>query len=327
MPKSLPLTPGETLVGFDDVTCARGILGMVEAAVADEYLSSLPHSPVPEQPENDLSGEQDPQASTPRQHKGHIDLYGYNPHAGGWIFSGWTAEPWNGTALDHISACFQNGSLTEEFISVLYNRRFGVKLIAITSKRDSALGRAADVGLFLPASQEACPNGLAPTTSTTMQMVAGDALAVLLLERRGFTPNDFQRFHPGGKLGARLSKARDVMHTDPELPVVTTRAVLSEAIVEMTSKRLGVTGIVDQAGTLVGVLTDGDLRRAFKRGFVDGPVTEVMGTRPHTVGPDVLAVEVLAHMNQARITCIFIVDGNKPVGLVHVHDLLRVGIV
>jgi arabinose-5-phosphate isomerase len=228
---------------------------------------------------------------------------------------------------DVVLALSWSGETPELSDIVAYTRRFEVQLIAITSRRDSALGSAADIGLFLPAAQEACPNGLAPTTSTTMQMVAGDALAVFLLERRGFTSTDFQRFHPGGKLGARLSKARTVMHSGAELPVVGVDAGLSDAIVEMTSKRFGITGVVDGAGDLVGVLTDGDLRRAFKRGFADGPVTEVMGRRPRSVGPDTLAVEVLAHMNKSRITCIFVVENNKPVGLIHVHDLLRVGIV
>ncbi len=228
---------------------------------------------------------------------------------------------------DVVLAISWSGETPELSDIVAYTRRFGVKLIAITSRRDSALGNAADVSLILPTAQEACPNGLAPTTSTTMQMVAGDALAVFLLERRGFTSIDFQRFHPGGKLGARLSKARSVMHSGNELPVVAVGAVLSDAIVEMTSKRFGITGVVDAAGKLVGVLTDGDLRRAFKRGFVDGPVAEVMGRHPRSVGPDVLAVEVLAHMNQARITCIFVVEDDEPIGLIHVHDLLRVGII
>jgi len=228
---------------------------------------------------------------------------------------------------DVVLALSWSGETPELSDIVAYTRRFGVGLIAITSRRGSALGSAADVGLFLPAAQEACPNGLAPTTSTTMQMVAGDALAVLLQERRGFTSIDFQKFHPGGKLGARLSKASSIMHSGAELPVVPVTAGLSDAIVEMTSKRFGITGVVDPAGNLVGVLTDGDLRRAFRRGFVDGPVTEAMGRRPHSVGPDVLAVEVLARMNQSRITCIFVVDGRKPVGLIHVHDLLRIGII
>ncbi|HEY0424435.1 MAG TPA: KpsF/GutQ family sugar-phosphate isomerase [Rhodopila sp.] len=228
---------------------------------------------------------------------------------------------------DVVLALSWSGETPELSDIVAYIRRFGVKLIAITSRPGSALGSAADVGLFLPAAQEACPNGLAPTTSTTMQMVAGDALAVLLLERRGFTSVDFQRFHPGGKLGARLSKAASVMHSGDEMPVVPVTAGLSDAIVEMTSKRFGITAVIDAAGDLVGVLTDGDLRRAFKRGFVDGPVVEAMGRRPHSVRPDVLAVEVLAQMNRSRITCIFVVEDRKPVGLIHVHDLLRIGIV
>jgi arabinose-5-phosphate isomerase len=228
---------------------------------------------------------------------------------------------------DVVLALSWSGETPELSDLVTYTRRFGVRLIAITSRRDSALGNAADVGLFLPAAQEACPHGLAPTTSTTMQMVAGDALAVLLLERRGFTSIDFQKFHPGGKLGARLSKASSVMHGGDEVPIVPVCAGLSDAIVEMTSKRFGITGVVNEAGELVGVLTDGDLRRAFKRGFADGPVTEAMGRRPHSVGPDVLAVEVLAEMNRSRITCIFVVENRKPIGLIHVHDLLRIGIV
>jgi arabinose-5-phosphate isomerase len=228
---------------------------------------------------------------------------------------------------DVVLALSWSGETPELSDIVAYTRRFAVPLIAMTSRRHSALESAADIGLILPAVQEACPNGLAPTTSTTMQMVAGDALAVLLLERRGFTSIDFQKFHPGGKLGARLSKAVSVMHSGGELPVVPVTAGLSHAIVEMTSKRFGITGVVDEAGDLVGVLTDGDLRRAFKRGFADGPVTEAMGRHPHIVGPDTLAVEVLAQMNKSRITCIFVVDGRKPIGLIHVHDLLRIGIV
>jgi len=230
-------------------------------------------------------------------------------------------------ANDVVLALSWSGETPELSDIVAYTRRFGVRLIAITSRPGSTLGSAADVGLFLPVAQEACPNGLAPTTSTTMQLVVGDALAVFLLERRGFTSTDFQRFHPGGKLGARLLKAGSLMHTGDELPVVPETAVLSEAIVEMTSKRFGITGVVNAAGVLVGVLTDGDLRRAFKRGFTDGPVTGAMGRHPHSVSPGVLAVEVLAHMNQSRITCIFVVEDQKPVGLIHVHDLLRVGIV
>ncbi len=230
-------------------------------------------------------------------------------------------------ANDVVLALSWSGETPELASIIAYTRRFDVGLIAITSKPDSALGSAADIGLFLPPAAEACPNGLAPTTSTTMQMVLGDALAVCLLERRGFTAFDFQRFHPGGKLGARLSKAQDVMHGGAELPVVPATAALSEAIIEMTSKRFGVTGIVDEEGALVGVLTDGDLRRAFARGFVNGPVTDVMGRHPRSIGPTALAVEVMAFMNEARITSIFVVEDQKPIGLIHLHDLLAIGVV
>jgi arabinose-5-phosphate isomerase len=227
---------------------------------------------------------------------------------------------------DVVLALSWSGETPELANIIAYTRRFDNKLIAITSRADSALGRAADVGLFLPVSEEACPNGLAPTTSTTMQLVAGDALAVLLLERKGFSANDFQRYHPGGKLGAQLTTVGQLMHTGDDLPLVKRSATLSEGIVEMTSKRFGIAAVVDEAGHLVGVLTDGDLRRAFRNGFTDTAIEQVMGKRPRTVTPDVLAAQALAQMNDARITCIFVMNGNIPVGLVHIHDLLRAGV-
>ena len=227
---------------------------------------------------------------------------------------------------DVVLALSWSGETPELADMVAYTSRFGVPLIAITAHTDSALGRAADIALVLPEAQEACPNGLAPTTSTTMQMAAGDALAVLLLEQRGFSASDFQQFHPGGKLGARLLQLGALMHAGDELPVIGMDATLSEGIVEMTSKRFGIAGVVDQAGTLVGALTDGDLRRAFRQGFVDRPVRDAMGRRPTTLPADALAVAALARMNEARITCIFVVEGGRPVGLVHIHDLLRAGI-
>ncbi|HEX3982715.1 MAG TPA: KpsF/GutQ family sugar-phosphate isomerase [Acidisoma sp.] len=227
---------------------------------------------------------------------------------------------------DVVLALSWSGETPELADVVAYTRRFGIKLVAITSRADSALGRAADLCLLLPESEEACPNGLAPTTSTTMQLVAGDALAILLLERSGFTAHDFQRFHPGGKLGARLLTVGALMHTGDELPIVERTATLSAGIVEMTSKRFGIAAVVDEAGHLVGALTDGDLRRAFRGGFVDMPVEAVMGRRPQIMAPGDLAAQALAQMNERRITCIFVVEGEKPVGLVHIHDLLRAGI-
>ncbi len=228
---------------------------------------------------------------------------------------------------DVVLALSWSGETPELADIVDYARRFGVPLIAITSNAQSALGHAATICLALPTSQEACPNGLAPTTSTTMQLVAGDALAILLLEQRNFSARDFSQFHPGGKLGARLRRVGDLMHTGDALPLVGEHATLSDGIVEMTSKRFGIAGVVDAQGQLVGALTDGDLRRAFKAGFSDRPIHEAMGRRPYTLPADALAAEALAVMNDARITCIFVVDGARPLGLVHIHDLLRVGAV
>jgi arabinose-5-phosphate isomerase len=227
---------------------------------------------------------------------------------------------------DVVLALSWSGEAPELANIITYTRRFGIKLIAITSRPDSALGRAADIGLFLPAAEEACPNGLAPTTSTTMQLVAGDALAVLLLERRGFSAHDFSRYHPGGKLGAQLLTAGQLMHKGNELPLVAQGTTLSQGIVEMTSKRFGIAAVVDENGHLTGVLTDGDLRRAFQKGFQDVSVEQAMGRRPQTVTADIMAAEVLARMNDARITCIFVVEGQTPIGVVHIHDLLRAGV-
>jgi arabinose-5-phosphate isomerase len=228
---------------------------------------------------------------------------------------------------DVVLALSWSGETPELADIVSFTRRFDVKLIAITAYADSALGRAADLRLLMPISEEACPNGLAPTTSTTMQLVAGDVLAVLLLERRGFTASDFQRFHPGGKLGAKLITVGQLMHQGDQMPLVRSGTMLSQGIVEMTSKRFGIAAVVDAEGHLAGVLTDGDLRRAFRAGFVDRPVEEAMGRRrPHVVTADALAAKALAQMNEASITCIFVVEGDIPVGLVHIHDLLRAGV-
>ena len=227
---------------------------------------------------------------------------------------------------DVVFALSWSGETPELADIIAYTRRFKISLVAMTSRAQSALGRAADIGLFLPVSQEACPNGLAPTTSTTMQLVAGDALAVLLLERRGFSSLDFQRYHPGGKLGARLLTVGQIMHYGDALPIVRESTLLSEGIFEMTSKRFGIAAVVNDKDHLVGVLTDGDLRRAFRSGFADILVQEAMGKRPQVVTADVLAAKALAQMNDARITCIFVTEGEVPIGLVHIHDLLRAGV-
>lgn len=230
-------------------------------------------------------------------------------------------------ALDVVLALSWSGETPELADIIAYSRRFGVPLIAITSRAESALGRAADVALILPPMEEACPNGLAPTTSTTMQIALGDALAMALLSGRGFSAEDFRDFHPGGKLGARLKTARDLMHGGDQLPVIGQAAPLSAAIVEMTSKRFGVTAVVDGAGALVGVITDGDLRRAFQRGFTDQPVSQVMTPAPRSIPGGMLAQQALAMMQDRRITSLFVVEDGRPVGVLHLHDLLAIGII
>jgi arabinose-5-phosphate isomerase len=227
---------------------------------------------------------------------------------------------------DAILALSWSGEAPELSDIIAYSKRFGVPLIAITSRAGSALGSAADVPLVLPAMPEACPNGLAPTTSTTMQMAMGDAIAVALLSLRRFSAQDFRQFHPGGKLGAKLRKARDLMHAADAMPLVQAGVLLSEAIVEMTSKRFGITGVLDNTGHLAGVLTDGDLRRAFTQGFVDRRVEDIMTRAPRTIHPDMLASALLAELSTSSITAAFVVEHAKPLGIVHIHDLLKSGV-
>ncbi|HWX46637.1 MAG TPA: KpsF/GutQ family sugar-phosphate isomerase [Roseomonas sp.] len=228
---------------------------------------------------------------------------------------------------DVVIALSWSGEAPELSDIVAYTRRFKVPLIAITARGGSALGKAADVPLILPTMPEACPNGLAPTTSTTMQMAMGDALAVALLSLRGFSAQDFRQFHPGGKLGAQLRSARDLMHTGLSVPMVPESATLSQAIVEMTGKRFGITAVVDAEGKLAGVITDGDLRRAFESGgFTDQPITRIMTRNPRTIGPEVLAPQILAELNRSAITALFVVEDNRPVGVLNIHDLLRAGV-
>ena len=230
---------------------------------------------------------------------------------------------------DAILALSWSGETAELADIITYSRRYGIALVALTSNAESALGREADVCLDLPKSEEACPNGLAPTTSTTMQLVMGDALAVALLEARGFTAQDFRQFHPGGKLGANLSFVRDIMHKDEAVPLVPLGALMEQALIEMTGKRFGCVGVIDEAGLLVGIITDGDLRRRMKvsHDLLAEPVEQVMTPRPMTIGPDTMAAEALALLNETKRSVVLVVDGHlKPVGIVHLHDLYRVGV-
>ena len=230
-------------------------------------------------------------------------------------------------AGDAVVALSNSGETAELADLVAHTRRFALPLVAVTSRAGSTLARAADHVLLLPPEPEACPNGLAPTTSTTMQLALGDALAVALLTRRGFGPADFRAFHPGGKLGARLRRVRDVMHAGEALPLLPPETPMGAAIVEMTRKRFGCVGAVAADGRLVGILTDGDLRRAMGPDVLERRVEALMTPRPRTIGPDALAAEALHTLNAGSISALFVVDGGgRPVGIVHLHDLLREGV-
>ncbi|MGO4871180.1 MAG: SIS domain-containing protein [Roseiarcus sp.] len=226
---------------------------------------------------------------------------------------------------DVVVAISWSGETAELAAIITYAKRFAIPLIAITANGDSALGREADIRLHLPKAQEACPIGLAPTTSTTMQLVLGDALALALLEAKGFTARDFKVFHPGGKLGAKLAYVRDVMHRGERIPRIRAGAKMADAIVEMSSKGFGCVGVFDGSGALVGIITDGDLRRHLKSNvIVDTPVEEVMTRAPRTIAPDALVAEALDVISR-KISALLVVEDGQVVGIVHFHDLLRVG--
>ena len=230
---------------------------------------------------------------------------------------------------DAILALSWSGETAELADIITYSRRFAIPLVSITSNADSSLGREADVCLCLPKSEEACPNGLAPTTSTTMQLAMGDALAVALLESRGFTAQDFRRFHPGGKLGARLSFVRDVMHKGEEIPLVPVGSSMETAVFEMTGKRFGCVGVTDTTGKLAGIITDGDLRRHMKtnKDLLAERVETVMTATPMTIAPESMAAEALALLNETKRSVVLVVDGaRRPVGIVHLHDLYHIGV-
>lgn len=233
-------------------------------------------------------------------------------------------------AGDAVLALSNSGETAELADLVAHTRRFGLPLVAITGRAGSTLAQAADVALVLPPSPEACPMGLAPTTSTTMQLALGDALAVALLTRRGFGPADFGVFHPGGKLGSRLRRVRDVMHGPESLPLTQANTPMHDALLIMTAKRFGCLGVVAQSGTLEGIITDGDLRRAMGPGLLEQTAGAVMTRGPRTIGPDALAAEALRIMNDPDrpITALFVVDADhRPAGILHIHDLLRAGVV
>jgi len=228
---------------------------------------------------------------------------------------------------DAVLALSNSGDTAELADIVAYTRRFRIPLLAMTRRTGSTLAEAADVTLLLPATAEACPMGLAPTTSTTMMIALGDALAVALLERKGFSAGDFQVFHPGGQLGQKLLRVADIMHDGDAVPLVDRTTAMAEAILVMTTKSFGCIGVTDEAGQLVGIVTDGDLRRHMGDDLLRLRVDKVMSGRPRTIRPQALAAEALGLMNAAAITSLFAVDEKRrPLGILHIHDCLRAGI-
>ncbi len=230
------------------------------------------------------------------------------------------------TEEDVVIALSNSGETKELADLVAYTKRFEIPLVGMTGKSPSALATAATVALVLPRIDEACPMGLAPTTSTTAMLALGDALAVAMLERKGFSPDDFQVLHPGGKLGNQLLKVADIMHTGDELPLVPGDMEMSEAILVMTAKSFGCLGIVDSAGALQGILTDGDLRRHMNPKLMKRLTGEVMTAGGSNINPGALASEALRTMNTQAITTLFVVEEDRPVGIIHVHDCLRAGV-
>lgn len=230
------------------------------------------------------------------------------------------------TSQDAIMVLSWSGETPELKDLIAYSRRFDVPLIAVTAHGDSTLASSADIVLELPGHEEACPNGLAPTTSTTMQLVLGDAIAVAMLEQKGFTAHDFQRLHPGGRLGAALTFVRDVMHKGARMPLAPADLPMADALVVMTEKSFGCLGVVDEAGRLIGIITDGDLRRHMSPGLLAATTGAVMTPDPIVISPDELASSALEVLNKSAITALFAVENGKPEGIVHIHDLLRIGV-
>src|ERR1700674_1628728 len=233
------------------------------------------------------------------------------------------------TPDDVILAMSWSGEQPEMKNLITYAKRFRIALIAMTADRESTLSQAADIALTLPRAREACPHNLAPTTSSLMLLALGDALAIALLEGRGFTSMDFSVLHPGGKLGAMLKYTRDLMHAGDAIPIKPLGTKMSDALVEMTAKGFGCVGIVDGHGQIAGIVTDGDLRRQMRPDLMTALVDEVMTKNPKTIAPGMLATEFMresVESSKPAVTVLIVAEGKKPVGIVHVHDVLRAGV-
>jgi arabinose-5-phosphate isomerase len=230
------------------------------------------------------------------------------------------------TSDNALLALSNSGETNELSDIVAYTRRHSVPLVAMTGSAESTLGQHADVALVIPAAEEACPHGLAPTTSTTMMLALGDALALALLRRRGFTRDDFRAYHPGGRLGTLLIRVGDIMHRPDEIPSVPLGSPVADALVSMSACGFGLTAVVGENRELAGVITDGDIRRNAGKDLPTRRVEEVMTPHAKTIRTEALASEALRIMNERGITALFVTDGTHPVGLIHVHDCLRAGL-
>ena len=230
------------------------------------------------------------------------------------------------TSNDAVVALSWSGETAELANLIDYAKRFSIPLIALTSGADSLLGRQADICITLPKSTEACPNGLAPTTSTTMQLALGDALAIALLEKRKFSSADFKNFHPGGKLGAGLVLVDDVMHSGAALPLAPVGTRMDEALIVMTEKGFGCLGIQTPDDKLTGIISDGDLRRHMSAELLAQSVEDIMTSTPVTISPDLVSGEALQIMNDRNIQCLFVCKNDTPIGLVRILDLLKIGV-
>ncbi len=228
---------------------------------------------------------------------------------------------------DDIIIAISNSGESRELIDILnYSKRFGIKLIAITKNPDSSLGKAGDIVLKLPQTKEACPLGLAPTSSTTATLVLGDVITVGMIERKGFSKVQFNQRHPGGKLGSILQKIKDIMHQGVEMPLLSQNASFDDIILEMTSKRLGCVGFLNEKGDFCGMLTDGDLRRCIKQDLKNAHAYQIMTKSPITANKEMFASEAIKIMNERKITNLFVLEDSKPIGVVHIHDLLKSGV-
>ncbi len=231
------------------------------------------------------------------------------------------------TPDDRLLLLSHSGETSELRPMLDYSRRFHIPLVAITSRENSNLASVADITLCYPTVPEACPMGLAPTTSTTMMLALGDALAIATLHTRSFNATDFRTFHPGGNLGKQLSRVRDFMHTDDRLPLVQQGTLMQECLIRMSYYGFGCVAIVDESGSMVGIITDGDLRRHMHEGLLQDKVEAIMNPSPKIIAPDILMAEALAIMQDKSITSLFVGSKEKPIGILHIHDCLRAGII